>query len=540
MTTNNSLSNQDSLNKAIPWFLNTGGIIVISTLLCWVSNHFSSLQNWSSFLILTSLAAGILYGGLWLLRNEKLPGWLIKLVIISAVLRLAFGAVWFITLPQWGHGTQAEIAGYVMADAGNRDTVAWKLAQSDKSLWSAFQNNRAADQYGGLLFLSAGIYRILGGSTHHPLLMVLITASFSALAVAFTWAFSRRAWDDRIAGLAAWIMAFFPDAILIGSSQMREAFTVTFGIVAFYGFLVYQKERKPSLLAWLIIPILLYFPFSPPFAAMLVGLLGLFAAASIITRFRLQSSSWRLWLTLLVLAVLALLGLWLTLRQFTPAGMNNPLEMLTWWLRKSASLQALLSKHASGWLQKTFKMVPEWAQLPILVGYGVLQPFLPAALVVGSQAPIWPWITAFRSIGWTLLLILLAYSPFLAFRRNGNQHLAKVISLAAWISILIASFRGGGDMWDNPRYRVAFLGIQASLAAWAWYEHRRINDPWLRRFGLGIVSILAWFIPWYMRRYQGFNWPVDGLFETIAAGLISAILVVLWDWARQKKNQTHN
>ncbi len=510
-------------------------IVVISLLLCLVSNNFSSLQDWGSFVLVMVIAAGILVIGLWLLGKENLPVWLIRLVIAGALIRLVFGAIWFIALPVWGHGTEAEKAGYVMADAGSRDTAAWKLAQSQKSLWSAFQNNRTSDQYGGLLFLSAAIYRATGSAAHHPLLMILITASVSALAIGFTWAFARHAWDEKIAGLAAWIMALFPEAVLMGSSQMREAFTITFGIMAFYGLLIYQKKHKPALLTWLVIPLLLYLPFSPPFAALLVGMLGLAAISPLLSRFQFRSSSWRLWLTILILALLALLGLWLTLRQFTPAGMNNPLEMLSWWLRKSATLQALFSKQASGWIQKTFKIIPEWAQLPLLVGYGVLQPFLPAALVVGSQAPIWPWITVVRSIGWTLLLVLLVYSPFLAFRRNANQPLARVLSLIVWIGILIASFRGGGDMWDNPRYRTAFLGIQVSLAAWTWFQHKRVADPWLRRFVLGFAAVFTWFIPWYMRRYFGLNWPVSDLFKTIAAGLVSAVLLILWDWARSQR-----
>jgi hypothetical protein len=535
MSINSVPSPQKFIHGAWPWILTILLISAVSLILSWVSNQFSSLQGWGAFFGMSLLAGGMLWVGLWLLRREKLPAWLVKLVIAGALLRLAFGAVWFVALPVWGHGTEAEKAGYVMADAANRDKAAWKLAQSEKPLWSAFQNNRATDQYGGLLFLSAVIYRILGGPSHHPLLIVLITASISALAIAYTWAFTQQAWNRRIASLAAWMIVIFPEAILMGSSQMREAFTITLGIAAFYGLLIYQKERRPILLTWLIVPLLLYLPFSPPFAAMVVGMVGILAAAPLLTRLPLRSNSWRLGLTILIMAALAMLGLWLTLRQFTPAGMNNPLEMLAWWLRKSANLQALFSKHASGWIQKTFKMIPEWAQLPLLVGYGVLQPFLPAALVVGSQAPIWPWIIAWRAIGWTLLLILLVYSPFLAFRRHGDNQLARMTSLAVWLGILIASFRGGGDMWDNPRYRSAFLGLQVSLAAWAWFESRRIADPWLRRFGLGIAAILAWFIPWYMRRYSGLNWPINDLFQTIAAGLISAALLILGDWILSRR-----
>ncbi len=519
------------------WLIAVVLVAVVSVLLCWVSNHFSSLHNLGAFFLISLFSTAILLGGFWLFRHEKPPSWIIRLVVVAALLRLFFGAVWFVALPLWGHGTPAEKAGYIMGDAASRDQAAWKLAHSEKPLWTAFQNNRATDQYGGLLFLSACVYRVLGGDAHQPLIMVFLTASFSALAVLFAWAFSRRAWDDQVAGLAAWIVALYPEAILIGSSQMREAFTITLGAAAFYGLVAYQKERKHWLLAWLVIPVLLYMVFSPPFAALLLGMLGLTIVIPLLQRLQWKTGSWRLWLTVFALAVLALLGLWLTLRQFTPARIHNPVEMLAWWLRKSANLQALMSKHASGWIQKTFKMAPEWARLPMLIGYGILQPFLPAALIVGSQAPIWPWITAFRSIGWTLLLALLAYSPLIAFRRNRENYFSRTICAIVWIGIIIASFRAGGDMWDNPRYRSAFLGIQAGLAAWVWIEHRRIEDKWLKRIVLGFAAILVWFIPWYMYRYWGLGWPISDLFTTIVGGLLTAVVLIFWDWRKSKMSK---
>ena len=59
-------------------------------------------------------------------------------------------------------------------------------------------------------------------------------AAISALAVPFTWGFARRI-DDEVAKWAAWGMALYPEAILLGSSQMREALMMTFAAVAFYG-----------------------------------------------------------------------------------------------------------------------------------------------------------------------------------------------------------------------------------------------------------------------------------------------------------------
>jgi hypothetical protein len=106
------------------------------------------------------------------------------------------------------------------------------------------------------------------------------------------------------------------------------------------------------------------------------------------------------------------------------------------------------------------------------------------------------------------------------------------LALAVWLVVILASARSGGDLWDNPRYRVAFAGLQVSLAAWVWIEQRRQPDPWFKRLAVGLICVLAWFIPWYFRRYTDISWPVVDLFKTVGLGLASAVLFALWDWVR--------
>ena len=217
--------------------------------------------------------------------------------------------------------------------------------------------------------------------------------------------------------------------------------------------------------------------------------------------------------------------------------------MLSWWFRKSGQFQAYITKHTSGWLQKIFKTSPEWIHLPILLGYGVVQPFLPAAIIVGSHSLIWRMISLWRSIGWTLMLVLLVYASFLALLKNNNKF-TKNLCLIVWIVILIASFRGGGDMWDNPRYRATAAGLQAALVGWALVEHLRAKDPWLRRALIGVAAIFAWFLPWYLRRYTPITWPVVDLFKTLGLGFATAILLVVWDFVRnfsekERENEIH-
>lgn len=506
--------------------------------LAWISNQQAGIVGWIGFLIAGLISAGFLFAGWWLIRDDRPPRWLGYLTIVAALLHLGMGVLWYVAMPRWGHGTPAERLGYVMADAGKRDQAAWKLAISNKPLVEAFRNKRTADQYGGLLFLSALAYRYLGGPNHHPLLIVLFAASFSSLAILFTWAFATRAWTVPVANLAAVIMVVFPEVALLGSSQMREAFTMTLSSAAFYGLFRYYKNRTWLNMLWLFVPLVLFLPFSPPFAALLFLMLVVSALALFRGEIHAPRSRW-FWVLVAGMTLLILAGLWLSLNQFTPEGMSNPVAMISWWLKKSSEYQAHITRLASGWLQKTFKSTPEWTHIPIVVAYGTVQPFLPAAITVGSHAAIWPYIVLWRSVGWTILLGLLLYAPILAFRRKDVSTFTRAFCLLVWLGIFVAAFRGGGDMWDNPRYRTTFAGLQIALAAWAWIEHRKTGDPWLRRAFFGLSAILAWFLPWYLRRYFGINWPVASLTWTIVLGLFSAATIISVDWllVRRKKGK---
>ncbi|UCH59122.1 MAG: hypothetical protein JSV61_13010 [Anaerolineales bacterium] len=513
--------------------LAAAGLIAISVLLAFSSTRFESLQGWASFLGVSLLAAMLLLGGWWSVRGEAPPAWVFYLLVGAALLRLGVGLFWYLALPARGYDSPPEQAGYVMADAHERDQAAWELAASGKPLLSAFQGAyHRADQYGGFLYLSAAVYRYMGGQVHQPLLIVVLTAAFSSLVVLFTWGLAHRLWGERPAHLAAWGIALYPEALLLGSSQMREAFLMTLVMVAFWGALRAAHSRALQELGWVLAALLLCLPLSPPVTGLLLALLLIQALFMFDRRFlRKFISQPRNLLLLVLLAILILAATWLTLRQLAPEVGTNPLALLQWWFKKTADWQAHLSKRASGWIQKIFRSTPDWMDMPLLLGYGVVQPFLPAALGDISGAFLWRSIAIWRALGWTLLLPLLLYAPLRAWRENADRwHPARGLSLVVWLVILLASFRSGGDMWDNPRYRVIFVGLQVALAAWAWSAPRRAPDPWLRRVLVGLGLVLVWFMPWYLRRYTPLQWPVVDLFKTLGLGLASAILYWLWDW----------
>ncbi|MCW5875574.1 MAG: hypothetical protein KIS85_01710 [Anaerolineales bacterium] len=495
------------------WLPHAGGLLALALALSWASSAFTNVASTPAFLILLGLAAGLFWLTWRALRPESPPGWLLPLTLGAALLRLALGVLWLFALPAGGYDTDVQQAGYVMEDAFNRDQAAWRLARSAEPLVVAFQDYSHTDQYGGLLFLSAAVYRYLGGAQHQPLMVLVLAAAVSGLAVAYAWAFAS-AFGPRVAQLAAWGLALYPEAVLLGSSQMREAFTVCLLPVALFGLLRSRQQLNAANLALLLAPITLAFALTSAFVpSLLVALLLVFLTMEPWPWLR----SRKFWLAVLTAALLAVAAFFLLVDEG---------EL---WLVQAAEWQVYISANASGWVAREFARLPLAAQIPFLVGYGVLRPLLPAAIVAGGP-PVWVAIGVWRALGWTALLALLLYAIYMVLRDRQWTRLPGALLLVVWGANIVTSYRGGGDMWDNPRYRSAFAALQISLAAWAWVRSRERGDPWLRRAFVSALWVIAWFIPWYLRRYTAFEWPIVDLHQVVGLGLVSAALYIIWDW----------
>ena len=500
-------------------------ILLTSLFLAWISPAFSFLP----FLSISFVAVALLVLGWWLLRKEAIPNWVGTLIIGAAILRLIMGAAWYILLPIWGHGSEVEKAGYIMSDAYHRDLAAWELSESNTPLTAAFQEYRQVDQYGGLLFLSAAIYRVFGGDIHQPLMMIILTAASSAGMILYSWALTNRLWGPSVAKVAVWIIALYPEAVLLGSSQMREAFMMTLMSMAVFGLIYYFQEHSWGGIGWILLALALSIPLSTLFSVMLLVILSILA----IVLFRVKIfQNWILWAILGGLLVLGIGAVWILGERIYPEGASNPLTLIREWLVFSGRWEKRAIALSSGWFNKILNRSPEWMHLWLILGYGTFQPFLPAALIATGNW-LWRVIALWRSFGWTLLFVLLIYAPFLSFKKGKSHFIPAGMILIAWWGILLAAFRGGGDQWDNPRYRVVFLVFQASIAAWAWIKQREDNNPGFRRIIVSLGIIFAWFIPWYLRRYiDSFTWPIVDLFKTVGLGFITAMLYWLYDWVR--------
>jgi hypothetical protein len=445
----------------------------------------------------------------------------IALVIgLAFVLRLGAGVALGLILPEYGFDEPEQNAGYHFTDSYRRDQQAWALAQSDTPLWNSFRDEFATDQYGGLLGLSAVIYRYLSPDAHRPFLVLILGAFTTALGAAFLYKGVHLRWGEKTALLAAWILALYPDAIFFGSSQMREPFVVGLLCVAFWGVLAYNQSRRSAGIAVGVGLVLM---------ALFSSRVALAAAAVLAVLFWLlhlapNSRRWKIAGTAALVA----------------AGLG--MVAFTWvWLSSSAHWDIVTTLRTSNRALYEISSVGEQYIVPFIVGYGLAQPVLPAA-IADSTLPVWKVIIVARAAGWYALAPLLLYSFYALLKSRSAKERAALLWLggAVLLWLVISAYRAGGDMTDNPRYRSLFLPWMALLAAWGvrWALEQR--DLWLARWLVVEGIFLFFFTQWYFSRYFDLwkRMPFWQMVATIA--VLSGIVLAsgwLWDlgkWARRK------
>ncbi len=165
-------------------------------------------------------------------------------------------------------------------------------------------------------------------------------------------------------------------------------------------------------------------------------------------------------------------------------------------------------------------------RLPFITLYGLAQPVLPAAIFEPS-IPLMKGIILFRSAGWYALLPLLVYSLVaLRHTRPGVERTRALwLTLLPWLWLVISSIRAGGDMSDNPRYRIILLILLSISAAWAWTQARERRDPWFSRILLIEGIFLLLFSQWYAARYVQFLVKLP--FITMLALIAAAAFLVI-------------
>jgi len=459
------------------------------------------------------------------------------MIALAALLRIAAGVAVYIALPIDGYNVPDDKAGYVFTDAHRRDDQAWELATSGKPLWSAFDKTYYTDQYGGLLALSALIYKIFSPDVHRPLLILLLAALIAALGVSFFYRATRLLWDERLAAVSTWLFILYPESVLTGGAQMREPFLLTFIAICFWGFALWLKERGRNGWGWLGVGFVGMLLVSPAMALALMILFGVWIW--------LRGEKAHLpWQALAAVGSVFFVGVfilaWSLSRQHDFGG-GSPVSVILNWIRDSVKYVIYQLERGSGQVQNVFSQMNPLTQFLFVIGYGIAQPVLPPAFFEPTTLT-WHIIAIMRSLGWYVILPLLLYSPIAAWKSpaGSERRLWLWLSSFSWIWILICAIRAGGDQWDNPRYRLIFFGWQALVAGYVWLWWRDHRDAWLPRIALLEIFCLFLYGQWYLARYNqiGIHLPI---MMVISLSLAFVVLIFaggwLWDRWRLKKDR---
>ncbi len=457
------------------------------------------------------------------------------IMILAFVLRLGVGVALQLGLPVYGHEDEDDRAGYVFTDAHRRDDQAWTLATSKYPVIDAFSEQYGSDQYGGLLAFNTFVYRYFSPDAQRPLMLVLLSAFFAALGIPFLWRAIRQVFGEKVAWAAAWTFALYPESILLGASAMREPYLLTFNALVLWGFVhrFYRFEESPSINRLSDLSTLLKDRIGWMWIALgLVGMLLVSPAVALITivvfaGWLFFASERRVisWRGIAGLAVIFVLGLFFLSSSLNRSGefvATSPLHVINDWFQAAVKWDAYQAERDSGWIQKIFDESPHWFRLPFIAVYGIFQPVLPATIIYPTKL-IWKFIGFPRALGWYAILPVLILS-FVAAAGQGSRKTRNLIlwlTLCIWTLVLLASLRGGADLWDNPRYRTIFFVWQAIVAGYVWVWWRETRSVWFVRIVLMEVVFLLFFTEWYASRYYYLGIKLHPL-------VIAGIILGLW------------
>jgi len=510
------------------------GAFLISLTYAFFDGNGTVLGSILAYFPVAAICAVMVMGVGYRQRDVELPRWLLPALLGGLLLRLLLGLLLYRALPEIGYDTEIQNAGYVFADAFARDIDAWQLVKNNISFPSLLTYSEGGDQYGGLLRMSTLIYKLFSPTVHRPLLMVLVGGLFGTIACYYGWRFARAIFDSRVAAVTVLVMLFYPDAILLGASQMREPFIMAAMAWMFFGYAQMRSRGLKDALLPLGGGTLLALLISPPMLVLTLLLIGGAWLADQRKQVRLPWWVWFVGMGGVAVALFVTTSAWSRISG-SPEG--NPIQLIWWWLTEGARYQVLLLEQRSGMVQVLFSLSPEWAHIPLATLYGLVQPFFPAAVMDNTAPMIWRAISIWRAAGWFALLPFLLYAPFAALRGMGLRNMATYFSVSAWLMALFVSYRAAGDQWDNPRYRAAFILLYALVTGWAWSYARRTGSRWLRHTGAVVAGVTVLLLQWYAGRYLLV--PSLSLFPTMAsiAVFIPAYLIAAWSIERRRSHR---
>ena len=192
------------------------------------------------------------------------------------------------------------------------------------------------------------------------------------------------------------------------------------------------------------------------------------------------------------------------------------------WILEAGKWDALLLERSSGFVQYIVSIIGERYRLLFAALYGLFQPVLPAALIEPSKL-FWKILNSLRATGWYLIIPALLYGLVYMFREK-DKHLKFEFVFIWFLSvfwIILSSIRAGGDMWDNPRYRLSFLLFITFAVSQSFSYGWKTKDHWFKRILLAEAIFVLFFLQWYISRYTN-------IFENLPFFQMVIVLVVIF------------
>jgi hypothetical protein len=513
-------------------------VLLSSGLLIMLDKSEISVRGWTAYVILLGLAALGIY---WVSKVVRASRQAVIIALVSFFTRLVIGVTLALILPVVGYRNSPEHqAGYIYTDAYFRDNQAWDLASSGKPLTAAFSGQYSGDQYGGLMALSALIYRFLSPDAHRPFLILVINSALAALGVLFLWKAASRWFNEKTALLAAWIFALYPESVLLGSSQMREAIIIPMVAMAYYGLTDILKQKKSGWW-WILASALIMVPIQPLVSFIsFVVLLGVwFFDPQTLSGLKRRQTI----LVVVLLISVLLIGMLVVssvMASLPSVQASGPLNIYLTWFKNNFTFQSYMLERSSGIFQSLVQSIGEqWRWLVVLV-YGIAQPVLPA--IVGDPGAAWIMriIGILRAVGWYALALFLVYGSMGILRSKNEERRYQLIwiSVVNWVWIGVSALNAGGDQWDNPRYRAVLLVWQVILAAWAWEWARERRDAWLWRWLAVEAVFVGMFTEWYIGRYYPGIIHLDIKWMSLLTVAVCGLILlggIVWDRLHKSK-----
>ena len=459
---------------------------------------------WQSVLYCAILSALFLVS----VRVIKPPKKIVAIAIFALILRIGVGVWLTTTLPANGFDTPVQNAGYAYSDAYERDQAAYAKAFPEKQEVATPATFAVVDQYGGMMTVSVVIYRLFSADVHRQLLINVLAAFSMGLGTIFIWKAINLGWGEKISLVAAIIFAFYPEGVILGSSQMREPLLTGLASITFWLTLLFIRggRRTFILVAFGLLSLLMCWVSIPAGLAILMVEIGFVLTNRIALEKDQKQKKRQLIIFGLFLLAVCIAG-WL-------------------WLKDTLYYDAYTTEAESGLITWLLSLVgPNW-RFPFVLLYGLIQPVLPAAIVYQSL-PVWQAIGIFRAAGWYFVIPFLFYglgAVIKSVRKNRDWVLLWLVAML-FVWIFVSSARAGGDQWDNPRYRAIFLPWMALMVGWVWNRLSNRKTQWFWRVVLLEGVFIVIFTNWYFNRKFGTGIAISMEYLFIFYGLLMLVVI---------------